>query len=95
MSARPNFSDARLAGGVVRVNGSSDPDPADDIVAIRVVLSQGAQVTTGDVRGFGENWNVDLPDDGFSAGPATAFGVESRKENATVTTWAQGVQISK
>ena len=95
MSARPNFTSARLAGGVIRINGTSDPDPADDIVAIRVVLSQGAQNSTADVRGFGENWNVDMPDAGFAPGPATAFGVESRRENATVTTWAQGVEITK
>jgi hypothetical protein len=95
MSTRPNFTDARLTAGRVVVQGETDPNPEGDVVGIRVVLSQGGQSATGDVRTVGKNWNVDLPDDGFSAGQATAFGVETRRENSTTTTWSQGVEITK
>jgi hypothetical protein len=83
-----------MSGGRVVVRGQTDPEPEGDVLGIRVVLSQGGQSATGDVRIPGLNWEVELPDDGFSAGAATAFGVETRRENSTTTTWAQGVEIT-
>jgi len=93
MPAKPNFTSARLTGGRVLVAGTTDAEPEGDILGIRVTLSQGDRVVTGDVRNLGESWNVEMPGEGFAAGPATAFGVETRRENATTTTWAQALEI--
>jgi hypothetical protein len=94
MAARPNFTSARLAGGRVIVAGTTDVEPEGDVVGIRVTLSQGSKAVTGDVHILGENWNVELPGDGFTAGAATAFGVETRRENSTTITWAQTLEIA-
>jgi hypothetical protein len=94
MPSKPNFTSASLAGGRVTVQGQTDPEPEGDIVAIRVVLSQGGKTVDGDVRSAGANWEVELPGDGFSAGSATAFGVETRRENSTTITWTQTVEIT-
>jgi hypothetical protein len=94
MPARPNFTEARLAGGRVAVRGQTDPEPEGDVLGIRVVLAQGARTTTGDVQSFGMNWEVELPGEGFAAGPAAAFGVETRRENATTITWSQPLEIT-
>jgi hypothetical protein len=94
MPSKPNFTGARMSGGRVVVRGQTDPEPEGDIVGIRVVLSQGGQTVDGDVRSAGANWEVELPADGFSAGHATAFGVETRRENSTTITWSQGVEIT-
>jgi hypothetical protein len=93
MSAKPNFTEARLGGGRVVVRGKTDPEPEGDVVGIRVVLTQGGRSATGDVGILGPNWEVELPDDGFAAGGATAFGVETRRENSTTITWTQTVEI--
>jgi hypothetical protein len=94
MPTRPNFTEARLSGGRMVVRGQTDPQPEGDVVGIRVVLSQARQSATGDVRTPGEKWDVELPGEGFSAGPATAFGVEARRENSTTISWAQTVEIT-
>jgi hypothetical protein len=93
MSARPNFTDVERRGGAIVLTGQSDPEPDGDILAIQVVLSQGAQTTAGTARQIGANWNVEIPAEGFDAGPATVAGIETRRENATTTTWAQAVEI--
>jgi hypothetical protein len=101
VSARPNFTDVLLDGPLVTVSGTSDPRDFADILDIRVVLSQGAQaaggpaaMVAGPATRVGSSWKVDLSSAGFVAGPAVAFGVESRRENFTTTTWAQPVNIA-
>ena len=94
MSSRPNFTGARLSGGRVVVRGQTDPEPEGDVVGIRVVLAQRGHTATDDVRIVAQNWDVELSGEGFSAGPATAFGVETRRENATTITWAQTLEIA-
>jgi len=93
MAFKPNFTDAHLAGDTVVVSGASSPEPAGDIVDIRVVLAQGERVDRGVVAVVGENWNVHIPAGGFVAGTATAFGVETRREHSTTITWAEQVDI--
>jgi hypothetical protein len=93
MSSRPNFTDVNRRGGAIVLTGQSDPDPDGDILAIHVVLSQGSATAAGTAQTIGANWNVEVPDDGFDAGPATVAGIETRRENATTTTWAQAVEI--
>jgi hypothetical protein len=94
MPSRPNFTSARLTGGRVLVAGTTDAEPEGDIIGIRVTLSQGDRAVTGDVRTLGENWNVEMPGEGFAAGPGTAFGVETRLGNSTTITWSQTVEIT-
>jgi hypothetical protein len=93
MSMRPAFTEVSRDADSVVLGGRSDPDPPD-FVDIRVVLSQGRQVSSpAIVETPGGSWTVDVPAAGFEAGPATAFGIETRLENATTITWAQTVQI--
>lgn len=40
-----------------------------------------------------DDWNVGLDPAGFVAGPAAAFGMEIRRENAMTITWTQMVEI--
>ncbi|HEX5618181.1 MAG TPA: hypothetical protein VFX51_07160 [Solirubrobacteraceae bacterium] len=93
MATRPNFTDVERRNGAIVLTGQSDPDPAGDILGIHVVLSQGAQTAAATARQLGANWNVEVPAEGFNSGPATVAGVETRRENATTTTWAQPVEI--
>jgi hypothetical protein len=93
MSARPNFTDVNRRDGAIVLTGQSDPDPDGDILAIHVVLSQGATTAAGTAQTIGANWIVEVTDDGFDTGPATVAGIETRRENATTTTWAQAVEI--
>jgi hypothetical protein len=93
MSSRPNFTDVDRGGGAIVLTGQSDPDPDGDILAIHVVLSQGSTTAAGTSQSLGANWTVEVPDDGFDTGPATVAGIETRRENATTTTWAQAVEI--
>jgi hypothetical protein len=89
---RPNFTDVERKGGDVRVTGVSDKDTGD-IVDIQVVLAQGAKVARKAVAKLGSQWDVEFTNAGFAAGPAVAFGVETRRENARTTTWAQALDI--
>jgi hypothetical protein len=94
MASRPNFTDVALHGGAVHVTGQSDAEPEGDILGIDVVISQGAHSAAASVRNPGGNWNVDVPGEGFSTGPATVAGTETRRENATTITWAQAFEIT-
>jgi hypothetical protein len=93
MAARPNFTDVQRQDGTILVTGQSDPDPAGDILGIQVVLSQGTQTAAAAATQLGANWNVEIPAEGFDAGSATVAGTETRRENATTTTWAQAIEI--
>lgn len=92
MSFRPNFTGASRSGDRVVVTGQS-PDPVADVLAIHVVLSQDGTIARGVVDQIGPGWRVELPAAGFEDGPVTAFGVESRADNATTVTWAQTLQL--
>ncbi len=93
MAFKPNFTSARLDGDTVAVSGVSSPEPAGDIVDIRVILAQGERIERGRVEVVGSSWQAKVPAAGFVAGPATAFGVETRHEHFTTITWAEQVDI--
>jgi hypothetical protein len=99
---RPNFTDVRLEGDTVRVNGRSDADVVKEnlILDIRVTLVQqetkqaeAAQFGPVGVDKITSVWHANVPSEGFVAGPAFAFGVETRSENSTTITWVQPVEI--
>jgi hypothetical protein len=99
---KPNFTDARIIGDTVRVEGVSDPDDPDlaDILDIRVILVQGDRMAGGSVEQISEVWHADLPvsdaavPGNFQPGNATAFGVETRSQNLLTLTWTETVSIS-
>jgi hypothetical protein len=97
MPGKPNFTGAQMADDIVQVFGTSDPEDSDDILDIRVVLTQegqaGPRIASGSVAELSPAWQADLPSEGFSAGTAVAFGVETRRTNVTTTTWANPVEI--
>jgi len=93
MSARPNFKRLDHIGGSIVVGGTSDPHPPDDILMIQVLLSQGGHSVAEFIQFVGQDWSVTVPAEGFSPGPALVVGVETRRENATTTTWAEAVVI--
>jgi hypothetical protein len=96
---RPNFTDAKLTGKSVRLEGVSDPADLGDIVDIRVFLEQAAG-NPGDtpelahtfVKQLSSNWNATVEGD-FRVGQAMAFGVETRSDPVTTITWAEAVDI--
>ena len=98
---KPNFTDARIIGDTVRVEGVSDPDDPDlaDILDIRVVLVQGERMAGGSVEQISGVWHADLPvsdaaaPGSFHAGDAVAFGVETRSANLLTMTWTETVSI--
>jgi hypothetical protein len=93
MPARPNFTDVQLVDGSVRVEGRSDDDIAD-LVDIRIVLVQGNRIASGSVENIQAVWNAMLPaNQGFQAGDAVAFGVETRSTNFLTMTWTEPVTI--
>jgi hypothetical protein len=92
MPFRPNFTGASHSGDKVVVTGQSD-EPTGDILAIHVVLSQGATIARGVVDEIGPGWRVELPGEGFDGGSVTAFGVESHADHATTVTWAQTLEL--
>jgi hypothetical protein len=99
---RPNFEAVDLIGDTVRVAGRSNDD-LTDVVDIRVMLVQEQliaggsveqdRVAGGPVDKLTTVWHVDLPVGNFRAGPAVAFGVETRRENFATFTWVQPVTI--
>jgi hypothetical protein len=94
MSFKPNFTGVQNRGETVHVTGRSDPDPTGDVLDIRIALTQGETIERAVVEQVGgQAWEVDVPVDGFVAGPATAFGIETRREHATTITWVQTVEI--
>jgi hypothetical protein len=92
MAARPNFTDAQLINGKVRVEGKSDDD-ISDLVDIRIVLVQGAQIAAGNVPQISAVWNAELPAGGFQKGDAVAFGIETRSTNFLTMAWTEPVTI--
>jgi hypothetical protein len=92
MPAKPNFTSVLQVGGLIAVNGTS-PLPTDDVLMLHVVLTQGGHAVPAVAEAVGESWSLTIPGDGFTAGPATAVGVEVRRENATTTTWVEAVEI--
>ena len=100
MPAKPNFTDAQLIDGVVRVEGRSAIEDVPEIVDIRVVLVQGDRITAGSVEQISEVWRAELPasdpsasSGDFQAGGAVAFGWETHRENFLTMTWTEPVQI--
>ena len=89
---KPNF-DTRVSRTDEAVILSGRSDAPDDILQIRVSLLQGGHIQHASVPKVGGSWNVGLDAAGFIAGPAAAFGVEIRRENATTITWTQMVEI--
>jgi hypothetical protein len=103
MATKPNFTDARIIGDVVRVEGRSDPADPDlaDILDIRVTLVQGERMASRSVEQISEVWHAELPVSDaatpgeFRAGEeAVAFGVEARKENLLTMTWTETVTVA-
>jgi hypothetical protein len=92
MPARPNFTDAQLVDGKVRVEGKSDDDIAD-LLEIRITLVQGAQIAAASVPQISAVWNAELPAAGFQKGDAVAFGVETRSTNFLTMTWTEPLKI--
>jgi hypothetical protein len=92
MAFRPNFRDTvRMSGDSMVVTGQSDGDPvADDI---RVYIEQKRRVARGSVATPAGAWQASLTAEGFSPGPALAFGVEIRTDPFLTTTWSQMVTI--
>lgn len=92
MPARPNFTDAQLVNGKVRVEGKSDDDIAD-LLDIKIVLVQGTQVAAGNVPQISAVWHAELQGGNFQVGDAVAFGVETRSTNFLTMTWTEPVKI--
>jgi hypothetical protein len=95
MPARPNFTDAQLIDGTVRVEGKSDDD-ISDLVDIRIVLVQGDRISSGTVSNIQAVWHAELPaasTGAFQVGDAVAFGIETRSTNLLTMTWTQPVKI--
>jgi hypothetical protein len=93
MAFKSNFTGLHRDGDTMVLSGRSDPDPPGDVVDIRVVLAQGERIERASVDVINDKWNVRLPSDGFAAGPAVAFGIETRRENAATLTWTQTIEI--
>jgi hypothetical protein len=93
MPARPNFTDAQLVNGKVRVEGRSDDD-ISDLVDIRVVLVQGDRIGAASVEQISAVWNVQVEaSTAFDRGDAVAFGVETRSQNFLTMSWTEPVTI--
>ena len=103
MAIKPNFTEVVLDGGTIEVHGVSDTGVDDaDVLDIQVVLAQGDRVAREGVGRIVSAWQANLPKsdpDGeagdFQVGDATAFGVETRRENLTTTTWVQAIKIAQ
>jgi hypothetical protein len=98
MATRPNFTDAQLVNGKLRIEGVSDDEDLPEIVDIRVVLVQGERITAGKVDQISTVWSAELsatdPNAGdFHTGEAVAFGWETHKTNAFTMTWTEPVTI--
>jgi hypothetical protein len=98
MATKPNFTDVKLMGNTVRVEGESPsekPEDVADLVGIQVVLAQDGRTAGGPVDELTEVWhaNLDVNPGDFRVGPAVVFGVETRRENFTTVTWSEPVEI--
>jgi hypothetical protein len=92
MAFRPNFTGIDRTEDNVLLHGES-PQPGEDILDIRVFLAQEGRVARARVPTVGLKWDVDVPAADFVAGPAVAFGVETRRENLTTITWSETMNI--
>ena len=92
---RPNFNpDVAVDGTHLIVNGRTDPDSVDDVVEIRVILTQGTKIAMPvTVDQIFAEWQVDIPSGGFQHGTGVAFGIETHREHATTITWSQAMNI--
>jgi hypothetical protein len=102
MAFKPSFTTAQLNDDTVQVFGISDTSdpPGNDILDIRVVLTQPATAQGGapriasvSVAELDDAWQANLPSEGFAKGPAVAFGVETRRTNAKTITWVEPIEI--
>ena len=102
MPAKPSFTSAQLSDDTLQVFGFSDvtDPPGNDIVDIRVVLTQQAAtegdpplIVSGSVAELSAEWQANLPSEGFATGNAVAFGVETRRTNAKTITWVEAIEI--
>ena len=98
MPTRPNFTDAQLVNGKLRVEGTSDEEDLPDIVDIRVVLVQGDRITAGNVEQILTIWRAELPASDpnagdFQVGTAVAFGWQTHAQNFLTMTWTEPVEI--
>ncbi|HEY1277988.1 MAG TPA: hypothetical protein VGF25_23985 [Thermoleophilaceae bacterium] len=101
MAGKPNFTGVRIDGSDVIVDGASPEDAKDkdtgvvDLLGVAVFLSQGEHTAVGAAKPD-EAWVATLEGEAnnFSKGQASVTGVEVRKENSTITTWSQKVQIT-
>jgi hypothetical protein len=103
MPGKPNFTSVAIAGNDVIVNGVSPEDAKDrdagvvDLLGIAVSLEQDDNVALG-VAQADESWTATLENEAvnFTAHQnALVVGVEFRKENATITTWSQTIEITE
>jgi hypothetical protein len=94
MAFKPAFTgDVDHSGDTIMLTGVSEDDPPGDLLGIRVVLAQGAQIASGVVADLAPQWHVEVGAAGFKPGDATVFAVESHLENATTITWAQTIKL--
>src|SRR5687768_5767617 len=91
MAVRPNFTGVEHTDTVVRESGVSGDD-FTDIVDSQVVLTQADRLARKTVAKLGSVCDVEFPSEDFVAGPAVAFGWETRKENFTTISWAEAVE---
>jgi hypothetical protein len=91
MVFKANFTSLMRDSDTIRVLGKSEE--AADVIEIRVVLAQGEKLERGILDQVDESWVVEIPADGFEAGPAFVFGVETRRTNLTTVTWAESLTI--
>src|SRR3954447_15642126 len=92
---KPNFTRVDQHAGMLTISGQSDPSPPNDILSVHVTLVQGATSDSVAIGMPGDTWDVRIAVNGFAAGPAVLVGVETRRENSTIITWAQGMDIPK
>jgi hypothetical protein len=93
MGFRPDFEGTvQRSDGRLTVVGHTDaaPPPAH----IHVFLEQNGTVVGGAVRQPMATWRADLPADGFTPGPALAFGVEARTKPFQAISWSETVTIA-
>jgi len=91
---RPNFNSISRRGEDLLVSGNTPPELVKDAVEVRVVLTQGEKIAPPAIApSIGTGWQVTVSADGFEAGTAVAFGIETHSEHATTITWSQALDI--
>jgi hypothetical protein len=93
---KPNFNSISRSGDELLVSGNTPPELAEDAIEVRVILTQGTKIAPPAIApSIGTGWQVRVPADGFEAGTAVAFGIETHSENATTIAWAEALDIPK